>query len=163
MSYLSERQRVEFGLLPNMLLSILVAGVNDPDHPDAKEAERLLALASVAPVEDLPRKEQVKLLRRIIRLHDEVMAPFRAEGMRTDKAGLIAFYALQAIVESDYMVIVDGGDLSRALDIVLPAIEHAAEIERLDASAQKAARRLLRDLQSRGYFRGVAAPQQQAA
>lgn len=155
---LTDRQRVEMALLPNIMLHVVVAGVNDPEHDDAKEMVRLLNAAANDVVADLTERERLKLMRRTIRVHDEVMGPFEAEGMRTDKAGLILFYLLSAIVESEYFVIGAESELSRAIDLFLPAIEHAAEIDRLDASARKAARKLLRDLQARGFFCGVAMP-----
>ena len=41
------------------------------------------------------------------------------------------------------------------LDLFLPAIEHAAQIEKLDKSAQKNARKFLAHLQSLGFYQGV--------
>ena len=42
MNYRSDRQRVEAMLIPQMVLGVLICGVNDPNHPDAVAAKQLL-------------------------------------------------------------------------------------------------------------------------
>ena len=53
MAYLNDRQRVELHLIPMLLLGMVIAGVNNPDHPDAKECQRLLLEAAEAPFADI--------------------------------------------------------------------------------------------------------------
>jgi len=53
------------------------------------------------------------------------------------------------------MVIGNGSALQRALDLFLPAIEHATEMKPLFGRARKRARKVLDQLQQLGYFGGV--------
>ena len=45
--------------------------------------------------------------------------------------------------------------LRRALTLYIGAIEHKAAIPKVDASAQKQARKVVRSLQELGYYRGL--------
>jgi len=153
--YLNDRQRIELMLPPQVMLAVLIDGVNDPDHPDAIKCRELLVKASAEPIQDLPPNKQVQLTRRVMRTHLEVTAAYRKDGMRTDKLGLIAYYWLKALLDQDYLVLGPESYFSQALDLFLPAIEHAAQIEKLDKSAQKNARKFLAHLQSLGFYQGV--------
>ncbi len=53
------------------------------------------------------------------------------------------------------MVLPLGSPMSRAMDLMLPALAPTAEIEKLNASAPKRARKALKTLQTLGYFEGM--------
>ena len=156
MAYLNDRQRVELHLIPMLLLGVVIAGVNDPDHPDAKECQRLLLDAAEAPFKDMREPFRSKLIRRGHRAHEEVTAPYREEGHRVDKVGLMLYWVLKAITDCDYVVIGEDSSLQKALDIVWPALEHSAKVDPLMASAKKQGKKLLVHLQRLGYYAGVA-------
>lgn len=151
MSYRSDRQRVEALILPQMLLGVLLTGVNDPDLPDAKDAKKNLLEASQEAFSDLREPQRSKIIRRAHRVHLEVMAPYEKQGQRMDKIGLIVFFLLKAITECDYMQIGEG-PMQRGVDLMLVALEPAAEITPMLESAKKQARKLLDHLQRLGYY-----------
>ena len=155
MAYLNDRQRVELHLIPMLLLGVVIAGVNDPDHPDAKACQRLLLDAAEAPFQDMREPFRSKLIRRGHRAHEEVTLPYRKEGHRVDKIGLMLYWMLKAITDCDYVVIGEGSSLQNALDIIWPALEHSAQVDPLMASARKQSRRLLDHLQRLGYYAGL--------
>jgi hypothetical protein len=155
MTYMNDRQRVEALLLPIMLLDVLLAGVSDPNHEDAKATKAFLSEASNAPLAGLVKKERDKVARRMVRVHQEVMAPYRREEMRADKVGLITYFLLKSVTECDYLVLSVDDPLQKALDLFLPALTPSAEIEPLLVSARKAARKVLDHFQTLGYFDGV--------
>lgn len=151
----TDRQRVEALLIPQMLAAMVMAGVNDTEHPDCIETQRLLAAASNEALRGLEPAKRAQIERRMVRAHLEAVGPFLKDGSRMDKLGMTQLYLLQAILEDDYLVLHEGSALSQALDLILPAISHAMEIERLDASARKQSRKMLQALQAMGYFPGV--------
>jgi len=136
MGYRSDRQRVEALLIPQMFLGVLICGVNDPDHPDAKTCQERLIQASEEAFSDLREPERSKIIRRAHRTHLEVTAPYQREGHRVDKMGLIVFFLVKAITDCDYMIIGPESSLQRALDLMLPALEPSTEIGPLLDSAQ---------------------------
>ncbi len=152
---MNDRQRVEALLLPQMLLAVLLAGVNDPNAPEAVEAANLLNAAQGEPLRGLVPERAEKLVRRVCRLHLEITAPYRTDGARMDKLGAAVLYMLQRILDADYLVLYEGSNMQRALDLMVPALAHVFDVERLDASAQKAGRRMLEHAQRLGYFEGV--------
>ena len=152
---LTDRQRVGLLLPVQVMLTVLVHGVDDPEHEDAKLCRELLVQASEEPLGDLPPDKKVKVMRRVLRLHDEVSRPYTKEGMRADKYGLIAYYWLKALTDADYLILGAESAFSKALDLFLPAIGHVTEIEKVDKSAQKNARKFLTHLQRLGYYTGV--------
>ena len=156
MAYLNDRQRVELHLIPMLLLGMVIAGLNDPDHPDAKECQRLLLDAAEAPFAGLGEPLRSKLIRRGHRAHEEVTEPYRQKDSRVDKVGLILYWLLKSITDCEYVVIGEDSSLQKALDIVWPALEHSAKVDPLMASAKKQGKKLLVHLQRLGYYAGVA-------
>ena len=155
MPRMTDRQRVEALLLPQMMLGVFIAGVSDPEAPDAIACKADLVAASEDALHGVDDKTRSKLLRRMFRVHEAVTQPYRIEDARVDKMGLIVYYLLSAVIDSGYMVMADGSHMSKAMDVMLPALEPAANITKLDLSAQKAYRKLLYALQLDGYFQDV--------
>lgn len=152
---MNDRQRVEALLIPQMLSAMVMAGVNDTEHENCKEVQRLLADCSNEVLRGLEPKKRASIERRMVRAHIEAVAPFLTEGARMDKLGLCQLYMLQTILEDGYLVLHEGSSLSRALDLIIPALDMAFEIKKLDDSAKKGARKMLSRLQNAGYFPGV--------
>lgn len=152
---ITDRHRVELMLPAQMMLAVLIAGADAPNHPDAKEARACLKQASDEVVADLSDKQRASLARRVARVHLEITEEHRRIAARVDKVGLIAYYLIKAITDCDYLVIPDGSAMSRGLAYMLRALEPSANIERLDQSAQKASRKMLLHLQRLGYYERV--------
>lgn len=153
---ITDRQRVEIVLPAQIMLGILLAGVSE-ETPEFEACKLHLLNACKEPVADLLPRQQSKILDRATRLHRDVARPYVVDGADTAKFGLVVFYWLQSIVDCGYFAFTDGSAIDKALKLFLPAIEHAAQVEAIDRSAQKQARKFLGRLQSLGYFQGVPA------
>lgn len=156
-AYVSDRQRVELVLIPQMLWAVVEAGVADKTLPEYRECQRLLHEAMAEPVTGLSVKDRGKISRRVGRAHLDVTAPYRSEGVgeRCDKIGLIVYFLVKSLTDCGYFEYGAGSAIQRALDIYLPAIQHLADEPALFASSQKHARKALGHLQRLGYFDGV--------
>ncbi|KQT54605.1 hypothetical protein ASG43_03195 [Aureimonas sp. Leaf454] len=76
-----------------------------------------------------------------------------ARGARfTDRLGLVAYHLAKVLTEAEVIVIGEGSPLDRALHVMLPALEPAAQNDALDEAAQKQAVRALRTAQRAGLF-----------
>lgn len=155
MAYVSDRQRVELLLLPMMAQLIVKRGVDDPEESSSRKAIKLFDNAMGEAVQGLTDRETYKLLRRACRLHQELVKPYQDAQARVDKIGLMLFNLLTWSIDSGYIVLHDNSPMSLGLDMLLPALEEAANITKLDESARKAAGKMLKTLQSEGYFKGV--------
>jgi hypothetical protein len=155
MTYLSDRHRVELLLLPMIAQSVVKAGATHPGDPTVIQAVNHFAAAIQEVVAGVDDKKRYSLLRRASRLHNAAAQPHVEAKVRVDKVGLMLFYLLNWSVECGYLVLHDGTPMAKGLDLLLPALEHAANISKLDASAQKAAVKLLTTLQADGFFQGV--------
>lgn len=153
--HINDRQRVELAFPALVALDVLLQGVDDPSSYDAKATKALLAQAAREPFENLLDARRASLERRTERLLFDVMRPYRQEGALVAKMGLILFYLLQAIVETDYLILHEGGAMRQGLDLLLPALERAAAVAPLDQSARKQAAKVLQRLQWLGYYQGV--------
>ena len=138
--------------MPMMLLGVLLVGVNDPDLPAAKAAKEHLIAASESAIDDLQKAARKKIIARAHRAHLEVMAPYEKAGHRVDKIGLTVFFLLQAITDCDYMLIGADTPMQKGVDLMLAALEPAAEITPMLESAKKQARKVLDHLQRLGYY-----------
>ncbi|WP_336801775.1 hypothetical protein [Kaistia sp. MMO-174] len=156
---LTDRQRVEILLPAQIMLGVLIAGVPEDQQagPEFAECQRHLLDAAKEPVADLLPGQQRKILNRVTRVHREVSAPFTPEGSEVSKFGLIAFYWIKALVDCEFFIFAAGSSIDRAIELFIPAIEHAAQIEAVDRSAQKQARRMIGHFQRLGFYRGVVA------
>lgn len=152
--FLTDRQRVEILLPVQMMLGVVLAGANE-ENDAFKECVGHLLKACEEPVSDLLPSQQRKILNRVERLHREVSAPYTKDGAEVSKLGLIVFYWLQGLVDSGFFVFAAGSEVDQAVALFIPAIEHAAQVEAVDRSAQKQAGRMLEHLQSSGYYQGA--------
>jgi hypothetical protein len=152
---ITDRQRVELVLLPMMMLDVLLNGVDKPDHVDAKRADALLRAAAGEGLAGMLAKDQSKIMRRAKRTHQEAIQMYRRENAQVAKVGLLTFYLTQAVTDCDYLVLTPRSAMAAAMDLMIPALQPSAEVEKLNASAKRAARKALQKLQDLGLFEGV--------
>jgi hypothetical protein len=153
--YLSDRQRVESLLIPQMMWGIVKAGVDNFEAESFKRCLSHLVRAMAEPVEGLDASEKRKIILRTGRAHLQVTEPYRNNGTRVEKVALMVFFLLKSITDCEYLVIGEGSHIEEALDVFLPVIEPSAGEAPLYASACKHAAKMLDHLQRLGYFAGV--------
>ena len=142
-------------LLPHLMRGVVENGANDIHDPVFIVTRQLLALAESEAILGVPEKDCYKLSRRMLRAEQEVIGAYQKEGASVAKVGLILYYLLSAMTECDYLTLHPGSPMDQALEKILPALEPSANIVRLDQSAKKASRKVLKHFQTLGYFRGV--------
>lgn len=160
MAYCSDRQIVEALLPIRLLSSVVFHGVADPGSDDAKQVLDWLKQAETDLVSQRTDKEKIKLVRRSWAAYDDVMGPFLKEETTCAKFGLIVFYLLAELEAQEIYLFAQGGLFDRAQQAIFSSggtVVEIANIDALDISAQKQARRLLRALQDLGYFREAVA------
>lgn len=193
MGYMPDKVRVEASLPIHMMLAVLLTGANCAPPDDMSSAEgvqfadrlrtdaefaksyevfkttrQLLQEASDAMLEGVfPATKRVSLLRRIERTHREAVYPYLAvDDPDPRKMGIIAYYLLQHLIDTGFLIVAEESALYQALDHMLPALSpwHGStpseekEYERLNHSAQKQLRHVLRRLQAEGYYKGIPVP-----
>jgi valyl-tRNA synthetase len=151
------KERVECALPARMMFAITVQEVfgfeENKEAEGLAEIARLRALLKVAcfePLNGLNHKAALILSRQIDRVHAQVMAEY--DQHRADKVATAIYYFLKELTDSGYLELWEGSPVAEAAAIYLPMIEHVFEEQKLDASAQKAARRIMQKLQERGYY-----------
>lgn len=173
---LTDRQRVELGLPPFTLLNVLLAGAQvrkpppreRPTDPVAKadyvyrinsyrtfmRCKRHFSDAYMETVRDMGMAaEMSKILRRIERAHSKIVLPFIEAEARVEKFGLVAFYLLQILVDEGWVIVGEDSHMQRGLDLLLPGLEHVADIDGVNKSAMKQARKAYERLQREGYYK----------
>lgn len=138
-SPLNDRQRVELCLPVHMMLSVVIAGAINPQHAVVEEARRLLTEAAAEPLCDLPQLHQLKLIRRVKRLHRDVLAPYSKEEAKAAQVGLLTFYMLKAAIEAGFLVVGEDSSFGKALELVLSAIERKMDPD-IEGGAKQQAR-----------------------
>jgi len=148
---LNDRQRVELCLPVHMMLSVVIAGTMDPQHAVVEETRNLLTEAAVEPLRDLPQLQQLKLVRRVKRLHRDLLAPYSEEEAKAAQVGLLTFYMLQAMTDSGFLIVGEESSFGKALELMLPAIARKIDAD-IESRAKHQARDCLRRLQVLGYY-----------
>lgn len=159
--YLSDRHRVEICLPAQMMLACAIAGISEENQQtdDFKSFKKDLIEAGWEPVEDLDPKKQGNVLRRVLRLHESIPKQIIGDDYgNIPKLALVQFHLIRFIIEDGYLQYEEDGIFHRAVLTFMEALQHHAAEERFNASAIKAAKKLLRRLQSEGYYRGVVVP-----
>jgi hypothetical protein len=150
---MTDRQRIEQLFFPLVFKSILEsAGQRDAGY-DACIRALDAAAATILRRED--QKRRAALMRRVMRLHDTATEPDRKGGVSILKIGMTIYYVLQAVLRSGYLELEEGSDLARAISAIIENFDDAFGEKKLDASAQKQARRMMEVLNREGYFHGV--------
>lgn len=149
---LTETQRVELGLFPQMFLATLLGGASDKEHPDYKACRELLAETSSQALQGMNTAAKVFVLNRIRQVHLDVEKRFFF-GQDFGKIALMCWHALELLLSADVLELTEDHPLARALQIMQPMIEHKFNEPSVDASAQHQAVKILRHLQTKGYYR----------
>jgi hypothetical protein len=150
------RERVEAALPARMMWTVAMLKdafvvVDEENGPQALAKMReLLKIGSLQPLDGLPGKIALILGKRIDDIHNSVMSEY--DNQRADKVAAMVFYFLKELTDSGYLELWEGSPVAEAATLYIPMIEHVFSEERLDESAQKAARRIIRKLQERGYY-----------
>lgn len=192
MTYMNDTMRVELSLPIHIMLAVLVTGANcaepapgatehwqrfnermkDPKFAKSyeifKQTKDLLVKACDEALDGIyPDNKKMSLLRRIERVHLEMVQPYlKADNPDPRKIGIIAFYLLQHLLDTEFLVLSDESPFMLALNHMLPALspwegstpEEEQDYERLNKSAQKQVRRVLQHLQAEGYYKGIPLP-----
>lgn len=148
---------------------------NDPEfaksYEEFKRTKELLIEACDEPIRDLwPEKKRMSVLRRIEGLHARAVEPYLnvpiEEGEvdhRVKKIGLIAYYLINRLVETSYLIIPETTAFGQALGVMLPALSpwsgatptELAGYDALLAEAREQYSRVLKRLQLEGYYLGI--------
>lgn len=144
--FLSERRRLELLLLPRILLQVLENGASDKSHPDYARVQSLLHDAMCEPIHGLHVPTAEKLLRRMQRKHHELAQRYFKD-MPNAKVALVLWHMIRGMLDRGDMELYEGSAMADALLGMLPMFEHVMDVEAIDRSAQKQARRFLEALQ----------------
>ena len=160
---LNDRQRVEIAVPCRMAYALVAANCFGPDpgaDPVEAKAEMdatvarlktLLTRACVEPLDDLAPREAAKITRRIERVATAVMADW--DDQPALSLAMALYYFLRDLIDREVLILWEGSPMGEAMGLLFPMFEHGFAEERLDASTQKRARRLLTSLQAQGYYR----------
>lgn len=158
MTYRSDRQVAE-DLLPVLLFhSVVYYGINDPESDEAKTLFRLFEEAQAEALAGLSPKKAASLLRRAYRMHEDLINPYKAAETAVAKFALVVYYVLDKIRENGLLNLVEGSPFDEAVTALLSpegTITQFANINKIDISAQKQARKMLASLQANGFYRGA--------
>jgi hypothetical protein len=150
MPYRSDRQLVELMIPVIAAFDLVLNGATEKD-----EQYHAAVLHLKAATEEIVGTNATKIMRRAERAYRAAMADHVSEGREVSKAGLITFHWLSAVLGSGYLVMSDDAPLSKAFEIILPALQHVADIPAVNASAEKQARHVLTRFQSQEFYCGV--------
>ena len=133
-----------------------------------KETKALLMEACKDALFDIyPMKKEISVLRRIERVHVEMVKPYiQDEKADPRKIGIIAYYLLQHLIDTNTMIIPEDSAFGLALNHMLPALSppddatagEDAAYESLNKSARKQVRKIVQHLQNEGYYLGIPLP-----
>lgn len=152
---MNDRQRVEAIVFPVWFQTVMVCGVNDQTTEDFKTCFSYFQDAINEGLRGCDERKRMALLRRAARLHNDIMRDDIANDVSVEKIGLSALYALQIVLDADYLVLHEDSALASAIQSVIAGLEHAMARAKLDASARKHGRKLVEHMQRLGYFDGV--------
>lgn len=142
-------------LIPIMLFKATVYhGVRDRTEEGNAEALRLLDEAIAWEVAELTRPQQESAKRHAMKAEGYILAPFIAQNMDCAKFALALIHALNVLID-DYGYERCNPAFEEALGFIFEGnVPELAEIERLNASAERIARRVISAMQGLGYFVG---------
>lgn len=145
-------------LLPvHLTFAAVFHGVKDHTAPVHAKVLGLLDRAVAEEVEGLPAHQVESVKRHAKRAAETLLAPFVKAQMPCAKFGLIVFYAINELIEAGAYQRFEGA-FEEALAELLDddsTLAEFANVDGIDASAQKQARKLIRAMQGLGYFTGV--------
>jgi len=143
------RQAAELALIPALMLRVA-----DGFPAYARNVAKVVAaIADLKAAKDAPATGLDPIARMDVALiAQRLVDDIAIEAKFTDRLGLVAFHIAKVLTDAEVIAIGDGSPLARALDVMLPALEPAAQNDNLDEAAQKQAVRSLRAAQRAGLF-----------
>ncbi len=152
----TDRQIVEAMIFPALTLSFLHSQADcqrtEEERASLKRCIEQCQIALREPINDLDDHRHDKLARRAIR-EGEALANM-LDGKAGAHVGLALYYALEELLRSGAIELWEGSAYANAMTEVLESLRDYDGEERLQAAAQKTARRLLGAMRQRGYFGG---------
>jgi len=154
----TDRQIVEAMLFPALTLSFLHSQAECQNTDEEKASlQRCIEQCQIAlrePINDLDDHRHDKLGRRVMR-ESEALTDL-LDGRAGAHVGLALYYALEELLRSGAIELWEGSAYANAMTEVLESLRAYDGEPRLQAAAQKTARRLLGAMRQRGYFVGGA-------
>ena len=147
---------VERIIPPGIVYSVVYAGVADRSEKDHAEVLKLLEQAMDKELEGLPFPKRNSAVRHGRRAADEILRPYVERRESAAKFGLSVFYAMRELIDEGLYVLDEDGPFAEAMEAVLNpegTVTELANIEGIDRSAQKHARRILERLREMGYYK----------
>lgn len=145
---------VERLIIVKLFHAVVYHGVADRSDAEHAAVLQMLEQAQHDEIADLPRAKRESAERHADKAVETILRPYVDAGESCAKFGLACFYAVRQLMDEGVYDLRDG-PFSDAMDAVLNpdgTVTELANIERLDASAQKQSRRLLNAIRSLGYF-----------
>lgn len=152
--YFNARRAVEAMVFQFALIIVIREGVTEEYADDANRAIELLD-RSIADAIPTDRRDDLVERRAARAAMRNIVHQIRGDDVPVAKLGLAIYYMMRNLIDQDLYVVVDDGNLDRAMNIILPALSEWTSEDRLDRSAFKGARRAFKSLQKDGYFTGV--------
>lgn len=152
---MNDRQRVEASIIPFLIFGICKPMEDLQETDDQKEKHRKIVEASfsaiVEPASDLDDRRAGQIYRRAER---EYLALANVlEGTSNAQAMMSVYYLLEELLQEERLTIYEDSYFGESLNVYMDAIQHYFELEKLDAAAQKRARKLRETLKKNGYFK----------
>ena len=151
------KEQIECALPARMMFAIacsevfvFVDGHEDQGRAELDKMRGLLKVACIEPLRGMKKNVAMVIGKQIDRLHFQVME--RYDEHRADKVATAIYYFLKDLTDTGYLELWEGSSLAEAAALYLPMIEHVFGETKLDESAQKQSRRIMKDLQEKGYY-----------
>ncbi|WP_428031409.1 hypothetical protein [Ancylobacter sp.] len=152
--YLSDLQRIEIALPAWILIGAITSKTVDLGvHRD--EALELLRVAAREPLGDLSSDRSTKVIGRVRRLHQTALASVAAGPAKAEETGLLVFYWIKMLVESEYLIFSEGSSIDRALRHFILALQSMPMTMATELASHSQARAFLSRLQALGYYTGL--------
>jgi len=153
---MNDRRIAERVIHANLMIVVISGGIDYARYPEVKDLEELFRQEIYDLLSQLDQKRGDKLYARALRATKHASAPYVLEEKASPaKLGLITFYLLQNLVGQGYVEFNTHSPFTVAIDQVLPLLQEHADIDALNASAKKQARRMYETLQRDGYYAGT--------
>jgi hypothetical protein len=156
--YMRDQQRVEAAIIASMLYEVYDCGTTAEGMSESFQVlhatvKRQLAAASWEPINDLAPDRKRKLAKRILRPHDDCLAPFRENEADAVKLFLMVLFVAKHLNDCEVLLLIEGSSFQAAFIEIIRML--AAEKQRwadVEPSAVKQARKMLDKLKSYGLF-----------
>ncbi|KQT56122.1 MULTISPECIES: hypothetical protein [unclassified Aureimonas] len=150
---MNERWLVEELILVG-LLKVVQQGATLPDFANMGAAEHLKTAAREL-MDQAPPAARPKIQRRVQATARRCISPSVTRDTHVATLGLAAYHLLEHLLDEGYVSIGTLSPLSCAIDMILPALEPAANDEEQMTDSRTTAIGIFQNLQKEGLFRGV--------